>query len=265
MKQEWKVKIFEWGSFALDGGAMFGSVPKPLWAKLIAPDEQNRIPLALRSLYLEKEGFKVLVDVGMGLDWDEKFKKIYALETSPLEQVLKSKLALAPKDITHIVLTHLHFDHCGFLSVKKGNTWESAFPNAEIFLIEENFKTASDPNSREAASYIPHLWQDPKKRGQLSLLNCQWLEHREILPGLHYRRVDGHTRGQGMIYVGENILFPADLCPTENHIKEAYVMGYDMNAALSVVEKKQIFSESETRKRRIVFEHSLKTTEMVLT
>src|SRR5688572_190544 len=131
MKQEWNVKIFEWGSFALDGGAMFGVVPKPLWSKLITPDDQNRIPLSLRSLYLEKGDKKVLVDLGMGFDWEDKAKKIYSLETSPLEEILKKNLKLKPQDITHVVLTHLHFDHCGFLSQKKGNAFESSFPNAE--------------------------------------------------------------------------------------------------------------------------------------
>ncbi len=269
MKQEWKVKIFEWGSFALDGGAMFGVVPKSLWSKLTVSDEQNRIPLSLRSLYLEKEGFKVLVDLGMGFDWDEKNKKIYKLETSPLELILKNQLSLEPKDITHVVLTHFHFDHCGFLSTKKGNEWVSAFPNAEIFAIEENFKNACAPNLRETASYLPHFWNDPFKKNQITLVPCQWMEFREILPGISYRRVDGHTRGQGIVYVGDEILFPADLCPTENHIKEAYVMGYDVNPVLSTMEKKQVFSEilanSNKGPRKLVLEHSASVSEMLLT
>ena len=246
MNQEWKVQNFEWGSFALDGGAMFGVVPKTLWSQLIIPDECNRIPLSLKSLYLEKGESKVLVDLGMGFDWDEKYKKIYKLETSPVEVLLKNKLNIKATEITHIVLTHLHFDHCGFLAQKKGNEWESTFPNAEIFLLEENYKNAMNPNVREAASYLPHLWAKAYKDKQFSLIPCEWLEHREILPGLFYRRVDGHTRGQGMLYIDgiqEKSLFLGDLCPTRHHTKEAYVMGYDLNPGLSVIEKRQIFSE----------------------
>lgn len=261
MKQGWKVKIFEWGRFALDGGAMFGVVPKPLWSKLIHPDEQNRIPLALRSLYLEKGDKKVLVDLGMGFDWEEKYKKIYSLETSPAELILKTEVQLKPEDITHVVLTHLHFDHCGFLATKKDKGFVSTFPNAEIFICEENFNNALDPNPRESASYLKHIWTPALKKDQFTLVSCQWMEHREILPGIYFRRVDGHTRGQCMVYVDgsdADYIFPADLCPTENHLKEVYVMGYDIHAGLSVKEKTQFLLEEKTRSSRIVFEHSSK-------
>jgi len=261
MKQGWKVKIFEWGSFALDGGAMFGVVPKVLWSKLISPDEQNRIPLSLRSLYLEKGDMKVLVDLGMGFDWEAKAKKIYSLETSPAEVILQNKLQLKALDITHVVLTHLHFDHCGFLATQRGADFESTFPNAEIFVCEENFKNAQAPSSRESASYLQHIWTPAQKKKQITQISCEWMEHREILPGIYYRRVDGHTVGQTMVYVSgqdADYIFPADLCPTENHLKEIYVMGYDLNAGLSVKEKKQFLAEEKTRNSRIVFEHSSK-------
>ncbi len=255
----WKVKVFEWGRFALDGGAMFGVVPKTLWSKLTEADESNRIPLALRSLYLEKGDMKVLIDLGMGFDWEDKYKKIYKLESSPVGEILKRELNLQAKDITHILLTHLHFDHCGFLSVKEGNEWKSTFENAEIFLLEENFLNAKNPSSRESASYLSHFWSDPLKRGQFTFIDCEWLELREVLPGLHFRRVDGHTRGQGIVYgegLEKNFIFLGDLCPTENHLKESYVMGYDLDPARSVLEKRQVFSESETSLRTLYFEHS---------
>lgn len=240
---------------------MFGVVPKPLWSKLITPDDQNRIPLSLRSLYLEKGDKKVLVDLGMGFDWEDKAKKIYSLETTPLHEILKKNLNLKPSDITHVVLTHLHFDHCGFLSQKNGNVFESSFPNAEIIMCEENMKNAQNPQSRESASYLKHIWEPVLKKKQFRLVSCQWLEHREVLPGIYLRRVDGHTVGQAMVYVNgqdAEYIFPGDLCPTENHLKEVYVMGYDMNASLSVKEKKQFLSEEKTRSSRIVFEHSAK-------
>jgi glyoxylase-like metal-dependent hydrolase (beta-lactamase superfamily II) len=260
-----KVKTFEWGTFALDGGAMFGSVPKVLWSKLITPDETNRIPMALRSLYLEKDNMKVLVDLGMGAHWDEKLRKIYNLETSPLEDNLKKKLGISPADVTHIVLTHLHFDHCGFLSVpaaENSKNWTSAFKNAEIILCEENYTNALNPNTREAASYLPHYWSDPIKRGQVRLVSCKWLELREVLPGISIRRVDGHTVGQTIVYVDgvdQNYIFLADLCPTENHLKDVWVMGYDIQAGLSVTEKQRILSEPETLTRTLIFEHSVNT------
>lgn len=259
MKQEWKVKIFEWGRFALDGGAMFGVVPKPLWSKLAPPDDKNRIPLALRSMFLEHGDKRVLVDLGMGFDWDDKSKKIYSLESSPLDMILKKELNLKAQDITHILLTHLHFDHCGFLSIEKDGKRVSAFPNAEVIVCEENFKNAQNPNPREKASYLSSIWEPVLRKGQMTFFSCQWMEQREVLPGVCFRRVDGHTTGQSIIYVkGEDAeyVFPADLCPTENHLKDIYVMGYDINPGLSVKEKRQFFSEEKTRTSRIVFEHS---------
>ena len=263
-KNLWKVKIFEWGSFALDGGAMFGTVPKTLWSRVSPSDDENRIPLALRSLYLEKGPFKVLVDLGMGNTWDEKFQKIFKLETSTLEHTLSSKVQANPLDITHVLLTHLHFDHCGFLSVpgttenKNATAWTSAFPNAEIFLTKAHFEYARSPSPREQASFRPELWRDPAQRGQIKLIDCEWMEFREVLPGISFRRVDGHTVGQAIVYVeGEdkNYLFLSDLCPTQNHRKETWVMGYDTNPGLSVVEKLRIFGENETQSRELVFQH----------
>lgn len=265
MKQAelWTVKSFEWGHFALDGGAMFGVIPKVLWSRLVTPDESNRIPMALRSLYLQNANMKVLIDLGMGFHWDEKSKKIYNLSTLPLEENLKLNLGLGPHDITHIVLSHLHFDHCGFLSVPNDKKeWVSAFPNAEIIVCTENFKNAQNPNPRESASYLKHLWQDPYLKGQFRLVNCKWMESREVLPGIKIRRVDGHTIGQTIIYIDamdKNYIFLADLCPTESHLKDVWVMGYDMNAALSVKEKQIILNEPETLSRTLVFEHSATT------
>ena len=259
MKQEWKLKIFEWGRFALDGGAMFGVIPKPLWSKLIAPDDLNRVPLSLRSLYLERGSHKVLVDLGMGYDWDDKSRKIYDLHSAPAQELMSEQLGVHPDEITHVVLTHLHFDHCGFLVSKSGDQMQSTFKNAEIFVCEQNFRNALQPNPRESASYLSKLWAEPLRLGQFTLVKAQWLEHVEVLSGIHMRRVDGHTQGQCMIYVDTHegpVIFPGDLIPTENHLKEVYVMGYDMNPALSVLEKKQIFSEEHTQKSSIVFEHS---------
>jgi glyoxylase-like metal-dependent hydrolase (beta-lactamase superfamily II) len=260
MKQAWKVKIFEWGSFALDGGAMFGIIPKPLWSKNIVPDEVNRIPLALRSLYLERGEQKVLVDLGMGLDWDEKLKKIYNLQSSPAEEILKKQLNITPQEITHVVLTHLHFDHCGFLSSSNSKQEKfSTFENAEIFVTRSNYENALNPNTREKGSYLKNIWELPARKGQLTLVDCQWLEFRQVLPGLYMRRVDGHTKGQAIVYVegtDKNYLFLADLCPTENHLKDVWIMGYDANPSLSIQEKQRIFSEDETKQRELVLEHS---------
>jgi glyoxylase-like metal-dependent hydrolase (beta-lactamase superfamily II) len=261
MKQAWKIKIFEWGSFALDGGAMFGIIPKPLWSKNIVPDEMNRIPLALRSLYLERDEHKVLIDLGMGFDWDEKAQKIYKLESSPAEEILQKKLNVKAEEITHVALTHLHFDHCGFLSSSNSKKERfSTFKNAEIFVTRSNFENAQNPNTREKGSYLQSIWELPAQKGQLTLVDCEWLEFRQILPGLYMRRVDGHTKGQAIIYVegtDKNYLFLGDLCPTENHFKDVWVMGYDINPALSIKEKQRIFSEDETKQRELVLEHSL--------
>jgi glyoxylase-like metal-dependent hydrolase (beta-lactamase superfamily II) len=260
MKQKWKVKVFEWGSFSLDGGAMFGIIPKTLWSNKVAPDESNRIPLSLRSLYLENDEDKVLIDLGMGNDWSEKSQNIYNLKTLSLEEILHQNLSIKPIDITHVFLSHLHFDHCGFLTLKDLSGYRrSSFLNAEIFITSENFKNAQNPHVRESASYLPEIWQDPLNKGQFTLIDCQWLEFREILPGISIRRVDGHTKGQSIIYVDGvdgDYIFLADLCPTEHHVRDVWTMGYDLNPELSIKEKKIIFSEEETLKRNLVLQHS---------
>lgn len=260
MKKKWNVKVFEWGSFALDGGAMFGIIPKTLWSKKIQSDTQNRIPLSLRSLYLDNGEDKVLIDLGMGSTWSEKSKTIYELKTLTLEESLSKLIGIKAMDVSHIVLSHLHFDHCGFLSYQDFNgERKSSFLNAEIFVTQENFQNAQNPHGREAASYLSEIWTDPYKKGQFTLVDCQRLEFREVLPGVSIRRVDGHTKGQSIIYVDgvdSNYLFLADLCPTEHHARDVWTMGYDLNPWQSVEEKKIIFSEQETLRRKLVLQHS---------
>ncbi len=238
--------------FRLDGGAMFGSVPKVLWSKKIPSDEANRIPLACRLLLLEGRGRKILVDTGMGTEWSPKERQIYAIEPL-LEVSLESFCA----DVTDVILTHLHFDHAGGICrIEKGEVIPT-FPNAKIHLSRKNWERARNPSIRERASYLPRFVH------ALEGADIHWCEDgQEILPDIHAHLASGHTDGMLWLRVGCGlgaVVFPSDLVPTVHHLPLPYVMGYDMCAATTLLEKEAFLGRAEAEDWIVVFEHDAAT------
>ena len=242
----------DFGPFRLDGGSMFGSVPKNLWASRIAPDADNCIPLATRSLLIRADSTVILVDVGCGDKWDEKYRKIYGIRNAP-----ESALGFERKEVTDIILTHLHFDHAGGISrYKEGSkVIELVYPNATVHLQRDNWINAQTPNLKERASYLPEHVQ-PLKDARLNLLQGDT----ELFPDIFVRQVNGHTRGQQWIELRagtEGIAFPTDLIPTSHHVPLAFHMGYDICAETLLREKETFLDKAAEHKMILIFQHDL--------
>ncbi len=243
------------GRFALDGGAMFGIVPRVLWERRIAPDARHRIPLAARCLLIEGEGRRILVDTGLGDKMDARFAELYAVDrgAATLERSLAAR-GLAPSDITDVILTHLHFDHAGGATVRGGGRARAAFPEATYYVQQQHWDWAHDPHPREAASFLPDNYDPLAEEGRLQLLSGE----QELFPGVHLHVVDGHTRGQQLVRIGGGgaaVLFAADLVPTAAHLPAAWVMGYDIAPLTSVDEKTRLLEQACREGWTLVFEH----------
>jgi len=239
--------------FRLDGGAMFGVVPKNLWSKRISGDDENCIRLSARSLVLKTSDKLIFVDVGCGTKYEAKQRQIYNFQSQQQPPFSESALP-----ITDIILTHLHFDHGGGISRydESGKTVLS-FPSANVYLNEKNFERAQNPGPREMATYFPQN-VEPLKTGKLKLTT----DGREIFPAISVHRVDGHTDGMQWVLVGKGegaIAYPADLVPTAHHVPVPYVMGYDLCANTSMREKHEFLTQAEKEGWWLFFEHDADT------
>jgi len=236
----YSVRVVEFGSFRLDGGCMFGSVPKNLWSKSIASDSENCIPLACRSLLLEDGARSILIDVGIGTIWSDKLKSIYAIDLAPADS-----LGFSPSQITDIILTHLHFDHAAGIAYQRDDkSLELTYPNARVHIQVANWEHAQNPSPKDRASYLPTTIE-PLKRANLQLCDGSV----EILPEITVHRVDGHTPGQQWVEIGAGetrLFFPTDLVPTSHHVPLAYHMGYDV-CAETILREKFAFLERATQ------------------
>jgi glyoxylase-like metal-dependent hydrolase (beta-lactamase superfamily II) len=240
---------FNFGMFALDGGAMFGSVPKTLWSKLIPSDDSNRIPLATRCLVLRGEGRVVIVDVGMGEKWSDKQRSIYDIHNTPTEN-----WAVRPDEVTDVILTHLHFDHAGGITYfsPTGEVLPT-FPHARIHLQKAHWEYAQSPGQKDKASYILENI-NPLAALQLKLHDGTG----ELLPGIWGHCVDGHTKGQQWIEVrgdDRSIMVATDVVPTSHHLPLPYHMGYDICAETILREKREFLEFARKGNHIVFFEH----------
>ena len=251
---KYKLSIIESGSFGLDGGAMFGIIPKPLWQRTNLPDEANRVRLSTRHLLLESESKKILIDTGMGSKWDDKARNIYAIdENSSMNSVLAQR-GLKTEDITDVILTHLHFDHTGGSTIMKNGKLEPAFPNAKYYVQKQNFDWARNASDRDKGSYIKENFIPLFEEGVLNFIigNAKFDDEIEMIV------INGHTFGQQMVKISDSsntILFCADLMPFVSHIPLPYIMGYDLQPLVTLEEKKKYLKMAVDENWRLFFGH----------
>jgi glyoxylase-like metal-dependent hydrolase (beta-lactamase superfamily II) len=251
----WRVTTIETGYLWLDGGSMFGSVPKPLWSRLQPPDERNRIRLAMRCLLLEGDGRRILVDDGIDEKFPPKLKEIYRLEND--EHTLERSLSahgITTADITDVVLTHLHFDHAGGSTRLEAGQLVPRLPRARYFVQKKNLANARQPNPRERASYMPDDFEPLAERGVLH----EWEGPQRPWPEIEIFTANGHTCGQQLLRVSGKqgtLYYVADLIPTSSHVRIPFVMGYDIAAIETMEEKRALLTRASQEGAWIVIEH----------
>ena len=254
-----KLGVVNTGNLKLDGGAMFGVVPKVMWSKLYPCDENNLCNWSMRCLLIENDERKILIDCGIGDKQTEKFFSNYYLNG---EETLESSLAthgLTTDDITDVILTHLHFDHAG--GAVKWDTnrtgYEVTFKNATFHTSRRQWEWATSPNNREKASFLKENILPILELGTLNLLE----EEGELLPGISWRQFDGHTDGQVIPviqYNNKTVVYMADLLPSVAHIPLPYVMSYDTRPLITLQEKEAFMAEAATKEYILFFEHDIR-------
>jgi glyoxylase-like metal-dependent hydrolase (beta-lactamase superfamily II) len=242
------------GFFALDGGSMFGVVPKPLWAPKAPPDDRNRITLAMRPLIV-RGARTMIIDAGVGDKEDAKFREIYGLDrTRHLDHTL-AEAGLTVEDIDIVLATHLHFDHAGgFTERDPSGRVRPRFPRAQYVVRRGEWEDATHPNERNRASYLAHNYVALADAGVLQLVD----DDQTIMPGVKVRRTGGHTMQHQIVLLesgGEAAAFVADLIPTTAHLPNAWVMGYDLYPLDTLAAKRAFLKEATERGTLVFFEH----------
>ena len=251
------------GHFKLDGGAMFGVVPKSIWNKINPSDENNMCSWALRCLLIEDGNRLILVDNGMGNKQDSKFFSYYYMHGVETLDKSLAQLGFHKKDITDVFLSHLHFDHCGGAVDREGDKLLPAFKNARYWSNEKHWNWAVNPNDREKASFLKENILPIQEGGQLNFINApdqseESLASTNFAENITIRFVNGHTEKMMLPqiqYKGRTIVFMADLLPSAGHIPLPYVMAYDMFPLTTLKEKKSFLTEAVQNDYVLFFEH----------
>lgn len=252
MNTTWKWQLLRAGAFRLDGGSMFGVVPKAVWSRLAPPDELNRIPLQTNCVLLEREGVRVLVETGFGEKWSDKERGLYDMERRTVVDALR-EIDVDTGSIAYVVVTHLHFDHAGALtSYGPDGVPVPTFPNAEVFVQKTEWEDALANKSTMTRTYLrTHL--DPMANHVRLVDGTQ-----DILPGIRVRPVPGHTWGQQAVSWRDAdgaLIFPGDVMPTVNHVGLPFSMGYDMLPHTNMLTKTALLERAAMEHTRIVLDH----------
>jgi glyoxylase-like metal-dependent hydrolase (beta-lactamase superfamily II) len=255
------------GIFGLDGGAMFGTVPKVLWEKTNPADGQNRIQMEARALLLRSADRNILIDTGNGKDFVEKygeklgpkFASLYGIEegdtkaTSLANSLVAAGLEVS--DITDVILTHLHFDHAGGATAFRDGKVQAQFPRAQYYVQAANLSTAQTPNIREKASYLPANFEPLLQSGVLQTLDGA---KTDLLPMISVGVSNGHTRGQQWVKISDGnttVIYCGDVIPTSTHVRLPFVMGYDLEPLTLIEEKRAILEQAAAQNWYLYFEH----------
>ena len=253
---EFELTVVSDGTFRLDGGAMFGIVPKVLWEKTNPSDDRNRIHLGLNCLLVRTADETILIDTGIGDLFDDKFSFLYGVDKSATLLGSLAAAGVCADEVNKVVLTHLHFDHCG------GNCRKDAagnivptFANAVYYVDEGELAVAASPDSRSRASYLPHTWQPLEASGQLSVTSG----NEAIVPGVELLPTPGHTEHHQSVLLkseGRMACFLADLAPTPSHLKTNYVMGFDLFPKMTMKNKEEVLGRARREEWLLFFEHA---------
>jgi glyoxylase-like metal-dependent hydrolase (beta-lactamase superfamily II) len=253
---DYRVEVIPDCEFRLDGGAMFGVVPRNLWSKVCPPDEQNRIRMNMNCLFIEAGKERILIDTGIGEKWSEKHRAMYGVDRRrSLDESLREIAGVTSSEITIVINTHLHFDHAG------GNSFQDdtgkampAFPNARYLVSRGEYEHAESPTERDRASYFPDNWRPMKESGQLDLKD----ETFEVVPGLTMETHTGHNRSMQCPRLernGQTLFGFADLVPMRAHVPYAWVMGYDLYPVETVETKKKLLPQAAREAWTCLFYH----------
>lgn len=247
------ISLFD-GYFRLDGGAMFGVVPKTMWEKKTQPDERNRILLAMRPLIVR--GVRtMLIDAGLGDKDDAKFHEIYGVDRSRNLDITLAEAGLRPEDIDIVLASHLHFDHCGGFTYRDvSGKVRPKFPRAQYIVRRGEWEDAQHTHERNRASYIPDNYMPLAEAGVLQLVD----DDQTIMPGVRVKRTGGHCMHHQIIYIesgGKSAVFAADLVPTTAHLENAWIMGYDLYPMDTLPAKKAFFADVIEKDTLVFFEH----------
>jgi glyoxylase-like metal-dependent hydrolase (beta-lactamase superfamily II) len=253
---DYRVEIVPDTIFRLDGGAMFGVVPRALWSRVAPPDEHNRIRLNMNCLFIETATERILIETGIGEKWTPKQAAMYGIERErSLNESLQAIAGVAPGEITIVVNTHLHFDHAG------GNTNLNdegqavpAFPNARYFVSCGEYEHAEAPHERDRASYLPENWRPVEQSGQLELKEADY----EVVPGLRMETIAGHSRTMQCVRLtrdGHTLFGFADLVPMRAHVSFAWIMGYDLYPVETLEAKKRLLPQAVREDWLCLFYH----------
>ncbi len=263
IRKHMKLYSIETGNFKLDGGAMFGVVPKSIWNKMYPADENNMIKIALRSLLVVDGDRKILIDSGLGDKHGEKFLSHYYLDNNTSLEKSLSAVGYSTDDITDNILSHLHFDHCGG-SVKYNEDKTKLVPtfkNATYWVSRKQWNSALNPNRREVASYFNDNYVPLKEHGQLQLID----EDSKLFPNLYVKIYSGHTEGQIIPFIkteesGQDkstVVFMADLIPFTTHLHLPFIMSYDISPILSLKENETFLEEAVAGNYILFFQHDI--------
>ena len=245
----------ETSEFGLDGGAMFGIIPKPVWEKKVSADELNRVNMVTRSLLLVSDEKKILIDTGNGTKWEEKYKKIYDINTDQynIEKSL-GKYGFSSEQITDVICTHMHFDHIGGNTKINSGKVVPTFPNAKYWISEENWKLANHPSQKDAGSFIEHDWKVLAENQMIEIIDGR----EPFIEGVDTIVTHGHTPGllHPIVSDGSNKLFyGADIFPMVAHIPIPWVMAYDVQPVVTMEEKQKLLQKMDREDWILFFEH----------